>query len=180
MNKRLFFFFLVLFVFLLGCNFLASFVGLATPTPAVDPVATQTALAESIRQTLEVAQQPSPSSVRFGSIRGNLSYPSEVIPPLKVAAINLSTQAAYFVDTEENQTSYQIDDLVPGEYYVIAYTKDGLLAGGYTQMVPCGLSVECTDHSLIPVLVQARVVTSGIDPADWYAPDGTFPPLPVP
>lgn len=167
-------------LFAIGCNFLASLVGPADSTPTVNIATTQTALAESIRQTLDAAQTPTPLPLQFGSIRGNLSYPSEFIPPLRVVAIHLATQEAYFVDTAENQTTYQIDNLPPGEYYVIAYTQDKLLAGGYTQMVPCGLSVECTDHSLIPVTVQAGQITSGIDPADWYAPNGTFPPNPVP
>ncbi len=164
----------------IGCNFLASLFRQTSPTPPVDFAATQTAFAASIRQTLEAAQSPSPSVPEFGSIRGNLSYPSQFIPPLRVVAIQLATQEAYFVDTVENQTSYQIDNLPPGQYHVIAYTKDGLLAGGYTQMVPCGLSAECTDHSLIPVAVQPGQVTADIDPADWYAPVDAFPPNPVP
>lgn len=180
MNKRLLLLPLMLVWFLLGCNFLASLVRPATPTPTADLDATQTALAEGIRQTLAAAQPTRTPVPQFGSIRGTLSYPSEFIPPLRVVALHLATQQAYFVDTAENQTSYQIDNLPPGEYYVIAYTQDGLLAGGYTQMVPCGLSVECTDHSLIPVVVQAGEVTTGIDPGDWYAPSDAFPPLPVP
>lgn len=180
MNKRLLFLPIVLLWSLLGCNFLASLVSPATPTPTVDLVATQASLAESLRQTLAAAQPTLTPVPQFGSIRGSLSYPSEFIPPLRVVALDLATQQAYFVDTVENQTSYQIDNLPPGEYYVIAYTQDGLLAGGYTQMVPCGLSAECTDHSLIPVVVQVGEVTAGIDPADWYAPSDAFPPLPVP
>ncbi|MCX8061012.1 MAG: hypothetical protein N3D16_00360 [Anaerolineales bacterium] len=180
MKKKFLQLLFILALFLLGCNFLTSLLRSATPTPTTDLAATQAALVESMRQTLEAAQPTTPSAPQFGSIRGSLSYPSEFIPPLRVVAINVATQETFFVDTAENQTSYQIDNLPPGEYYVIAYTQDGLLTGGYTQMVPCGLSAECTDHSLIPVAVQAGEVTSGIDPADWYAPDGAFPPLPVP
>jgi hypothetical protein len=54
------------------------------------------------------------------------------------------------------------------------------LAGGYTQAVPCGLSVNCTDHSLIPVQVNNGVVTQNINPGDWYAPEGSFPSYPLP
>ncbi|MFN3309801.1 MAG: hypothetical protein ACK44E_11400 [Anaerolineales bacterium] len=164
----------------IGCNFLASLFRQASPTPPVDFAATQTVLAESLSQTLAAGQPPTQAAPEFGSIRGNLSYPSQFIPPLRVVAIQFATQEAYFVDTVENQTSYQIDNLPPGQYYVIAYTKDGLLAGGYTQMVPCGLSAECTDHSLIAVTVQPGQVTADIDPADWYAPADAFPPNPVP
>jgi hypothetical protein len=52
--------------------------------------------------------------------------------------------------------------------------------GGYTAAVLCGLSVDCTDHGLLPVTVIAGQVTSGIDPTDWYAEPGAFPPNPVP
>ena len=49
-----------------------------------------------------------------------------------------------------------------------------------SQAVPCGLSVTCTDHSLITVSVTAGATLTGIDPNDYYAPDGTYPPMPSP
>ncbi len=45
-------------------------------------------------------------------------------------------------------------------------------------MVPCGLKAGCEDHSLIPVEVTAGNMATGVDPVDWYAPAGTFPPRP--
>jgi hypothetical protein len=47
-------------------------------------------------------------------------------------------------------------------------------------MVPCGLKVGCTDHTLIDVTVVSGQITSGADPKDFYAEPGTFPPPPVP
>lgn len=130
-----------------------------------------------------------PSSWAPGSIRGKLSYPSEFIPPLRVVTFRLEngspTQEFVYVDSVLNDGVYQIDGLQPGEYWIVAYTipgNEGIpvgLAGGYSQFVPCGLSVECNDHSLIPVMVNSRQVTEGVDPADWYAPDGSFPTIPV-
>ena len=108
-----------------------------------------------------------------------MSYPSEFIPPLRVFAYEVGTQNYFFVDTVENQPTYRIDNLPTGYYEVIAYTLDGRLAGGYTQAVPCGLSVECTDHTLIQVPVNSGQTVTGVDPADWYAPEGTFPPPPA-
>jgi hypothetical protein len=111
-----------------------------------------------------------------------------------VVAFSLTDGKAYFVDTALNQTEYFID--VPaGTYYVVSYPHEGVpgntgqvdsytlgggpFAGGYTQMVPCGLDVSCDDHTLIQVTVAAgqNVV---VDPADWYAPEGTFPVMPNP
>lgn len=110
----------------------------------------------------------------YGSIRGNLSYPSEFIPPLRVVAFNLDDGYAYYIDTDLNQTTYQIDNLPPGTYHVVAYGEFDW-GGGYTQFVLDGLMAGFDDHSLLPVTVVAGEVTEGIDPADWYAPEDAFP-----
>ena len=140
------------------------------------------------------ATLPPTSVPSSGTLAGKLSYPSEFIPPMRVAAFNLADGKAYFVDTAKNQAEYSLN--VPaGTYYVVSYPHDGTpgntgqvnsytlgggpFAGGYTQMVPCGLSVGCDDHSLLPVTVTAGE-TASADPGDWYAPDGTFPPMPNP
>jgi len=115
----------------------------------------------------------------IGSITGSLSYPSEYIPPLRVFAFQVDSQNYYFVDTAENQSTYQIDNLPTGYYRVVAYIQNGKLAGGYTQAVPCGLSVACTNHELLEVSVNIGQVVTGIDPADWYAQEGAFPPAPI-
>jgi len=113
-----------------------------------------------------------------GTITGSLSYPSEGIPPLHIVAFDLlSTEPAASVDTVAGQSTYSLS--VPdGIYYVVAYTLDGQHAGGYTAAVECGLSVDCTDHALIPVPAAGGLAADGIDPGDWYAPEGTFPPAP--
>ncbi|MGB7874424.1 MAG: hypothetical protein WBL25_08560 [Anaerolineales bacterium] len=115
----------------------------------------------------------------IGSVTGSLSYPSEFIPPLRVFAFQVGSQTYYFVDTLRDQSTYQFGDLPAGYYKVVAYTLDGKLAGGYTKAVPCGLSVNCTDHTLIEVPVNVGQVVTGVDPADWYAPEGAFPAAPV-
>jgi hypothetical protein len=125
-----------------------------------------------------------------GSINGKLSYPSEFIPPLRVVAFHVEngswTQKYAYVDTMLNASSYQIDGLEPGFYWVTAYTisnDNGApsgLAGGYTQAVLCGLSVDCTDHSLIAVEVKPGIVAGNIDPGDWYAAEGSFLANPAP
>ena len=140
---------------------------IVTPSPAQD-AATRTPT-----PTITVTPTPVP-----GSVSGALSYPSEFIPPLRVVAFNVNGLNYRYVDTMQDQATYQITGLAPGVYHVVAYIMGGERAGGYTQMVPCGLSVDCADHSLIDVTVNAGEDTPGIDPADWYAPDGTFPPMP--
>ncbi len=170
----------------LSCSLLGRVVDDATGGAASTLEALQSEM-ESMLATLP-AELPSelpqatddgPPILNLGSaILGQLSYPSEGIPPLKVVAFDVITQAPVAsVETEAGQSSYSLS--VPdGIYYVVAYTQDGQLAGGYTNAVPCGLSVECTDHSLLPVPAANGTATDGIDPADWYAPAGSFPPAP--
>ena len=115
-----------------------------------------------------------------GSIAGQLSYPSNFIPAQTIVAFDVNGPAYYFVTTVENQQNYQIDNLPAGNYYVVTYLQDGSLSAGYSQAVPCGLSVNCTDHSLISVNVTSGNVTNGVNPQDWYAPPGSFPDSPLP
>jgi len=131
-----------------------------------------------------------PTAAAKGSISGKLSYPSEFIPPLRVVAFQVEngawTQTYVYVDTMLNANTYQIDGLEPGFYWVTAYTipnDDGApsgLAAGYSQAVLCGLTVDCTDHSLIAVEVKPAMLIRNIDPGDWYAPEGSFLPNPAP
>jgi hypothetical protein len=110
-----------------------------------------------------------------GSIAGSLSFPSEVIPALTVVAYQQGSQNWFAARTVEHQGDFQIDNVPPGQYTVVAYAFDADFGGGYSQAVPCGLSVDCNDHSLITVEVTAGQTTSDVDPTDWYAPEGTFP-----
>ncbi len=153
-------------------------------------------LATMVQSTLQQSSAPvqptrelpaSTASSMTGSIQGRLSYPSEMVPPLRIVAfrvINGQQTGDYeFINTIVGQNQYQMDGLPVGSYWVVAYTineqgQASGLAGGYTKAVPCGLSVECSDRSLIPVEVQAGQ-TSSADPADWYAPPGSFPADPL-
>jgi len=44
--------------------------------------------------------------------------------------------------------------------------------------VPCGLSVDCLNHDLIDVVVEQGSVIFEVNPGDFYAPEGSFPPPP--
>ena len=172
---------------ILACDFNVTIV------PPTAPLATATS-------TLDLTHIPPQATFTFtpapewGIVTGNLSYPSEFIPPMRVALFSLIDGKAYYIDTAKNQATYFL--YVPvGTYYIVSYPYEGIagtagsvesftpngaaFAGGYTQMVPCGLEVNCTDHSLIPLVVEANQTVSA-DPADWYAPEGTFPEMPNP
>lgn len=121
---------------------------------------------------------PTLADVR-GKITGNLGFPSEGIPELTVYAFDTLNQKKYFtVETQVNQGTFTIINVDPGSYYIVAYPKNNDFAGSYTKAVPCGLSVECTDHSMIDVIVNPGETVSGVEVRDWYAPLGTFPKKP--
>ncbi len=173
---------IVLSLFSAACAFSVDLGG--QPTAAAEPPATV-----AVATPQPTAEVPAPTAAPTGSIRGKLSYPSEFIPPLRIVAFRLENgawnQQYVYVDTVLNAGEYQIDGLDEGFYWVVAYTipeDEGIpagLAAGYSQAVPCGLSAACTDHSLIAVEVKGGQVTGGVDPGDWYAPEGSFPVSPA-
>jgi hypothetical protein len=113
-----------------------------------------------------------------GTIQGNL-FSSQFVPAHRIVAFDATTmEEVASVDTVVGQGTYDLH--VPaGTYYVVAYSLDGSgLSAGYSQAAPCGLLVDCTDHSLIPVMVEGGAVVTDINPYDWYAPAGSFPPMP--
>jgi len=157
------------------------------PTPDIDQLVQETMAALTAQAPADTPIPPPPTDTSVplppatGSISGFLSYPSEFIPPLRVAAFNVGTGEVFYIDTPINQGGYQIENLPPGTYHVVSYTmQDPYLAGGYSQMVPCGLQYGCDDHTLLDVIVVAGQDTPNINPGDWYAPEGSFPPKPRP
>jgi hypothetical protein len=152
------------------------------PVPLVIPTLTPMPLAAAPTQGgTDNIPTFTPVGGLSGSIAGQLSYPSEFIPSMAIVAYVAggSPLDYYYVITTEGSSTYQLDNLPPGNYYVVAYVGAGL-AGGYSQAVPCGLSAECGDHSLISVPVAAGQVTNGINPGDWYAPPEAFLAYPLP
>ena len=109
-----------------------------------------------------------------GAIRGHLGYPSEYIPPLLVVAFDTTSQDYHSVDTQRNQTEYEMIGLPPGSYHIVAYVREEgpEFSGGYSYFVTCGQTVDCTDHRLIDVVVVAGEVTENVDLVDFYAQPG--------
>lgn len=109
-----------------------------------------------------------------GGISGSLGFPSEYIPPMRVVAFDTNSADYYYVETELNQTHYQLADLPAGTYQVVAYVRDQGpdMGGGYSAFVTCGMTMACTDHTLLDVFVTAGEVTPDVDPVDFYAIPG--------
>lgn len=129
------------------------------------------------------AQGAPPVSAGVGAVAGQLMYPADALPAMKIAAFNIETAETYTVETVAGQSAYQLDNLPAGRYFIVAYSIEGNgftggVAGGYTAAVACGLSVNCTDHTLLEVNIIANNLVQNIVPGDFYAPEGTFPPMP--
>lgn len=135
-----------------------------------------------VSPTGEASSQIQPTSsipVQVGSIEGTLGYPSSGIPPLMVYAFDANNNTIHFqVKTGQDQGTFVMNNIPAGSYFVVAYPDAYAVSGGYTKAVACGLTVACTDHSLIPVVVKSGEKATGIEVKDWYAPEGTFPAKP--
>ena len=144
-----------------------------TQTAAVDPQEAASIVQLATATPIIFQQAPETN----GQITGKLMYPSEVIPALRIVAFRSGSNDFLEVETKPNSNSYTIKDVPPGLYTIVAYVLDGPagLSGGYSRAVPCGLSVQCADHTLIEVEVRAGETLTNIDPVDWYAPEGSFP-----
>src|SRR3990172_2889516 len=104
-----------------------------------------------------------------GSIAGALGYPAESIPAMAVIAFHVGGGPTdyYYVLTAAGQNSYQLDNLPPGQYTVMAYTM-----GGGAFPVGFGRSEEHTSelqsrlHLVCRLLLEKKKNTSGEHP-DW-------------
>lgn len=176
---------------LLLANLFCTFGVPAQPAPLTPDIsaivsATLTAAAPPISAPILTEAATIPARDFFpatGTVNGQeLMFPASAIPSLRISFFNPDGSLQAYTDTAPGQNHYSID-LPVGIYTVVAYSIAGNgftegTAGGYTPAVACGLSVDCNDHSLIPITVTAGVTLDGINPNDYYAPENSFPPMP--
>ena len=152
------------------------------PAPAPSAAAAGTAGASRLAAPTRTPPAPTATARGLGAISGRLGYPSDLIPPQTLYAIDISAPPNYRVlHTERDQQRFTLAGLAPGPYILVAFvTSDslGAISGSYTRFVTCGLSASCTDHTPIAVVVRAGETTSDVDVLDWYAPPGTLPARP--
>jgi hypothetical protein len=156
-------------------------------TPEVDLAATNEALKATLAVLEKITPAPEQTAIpeatpfpkNSGTIEGQLCYPSEFIPPMRVFAFNIETNEYYFVETERNQTTYQIQGVPEGTYHVVTFTIPAgsipHIGGAYSAAVLCGLTTECKDHTLALVEVKAGKTTIGINPADFVGSQDSLP-----
>jgi hypothetical protein len=87
---------------------------------------------------------------------------------MTIYARNVDTQQTFSIHVPVDTLEYQIEIPVEGTYVVFAWTDSGM-GGSYSHFVTCGLSVECSDHTLIPIPVKVGETVSGVDICDFYS-----------
>lgn len=112
-----------------------------------------------------------------GTVKGTVCYPAEYIPAMIVYLKNKETSKIYSLDIEENQKPFKFKKMPAGNYIAFANTvqeistdsnnKSTIASGGYTHAVPCGLTADCEDHSLLIFKVQNGKTTKKIEICDW-------------
>ena len=148
------------------------------PTQDVSAIVNATLTAIAVQQP--ATPQPGTSQTT-GAVAGQLQYPADAMPPLKVYAFLVGSDQYFYVETTAGQMSYTIENLPEGKYRIVAYTIGGNgfpdgLAGGYTQAVLCGMGAECVDHTLVDVVVFGGEISTEANVFDWLQP--SFPPQP--
>lgn len=112
-----------------------------------------------------------------GTVKGIVCYPAEYIPAMNVYLKNKESGKIYSLDIKENQKPFKFKKIPEGNYIAFAYTvqevsadrnnKSEIASGGYTHAVPCGMTVECKDHSLLIFKVENGKTTKNIQICDW-------------
>ena len=117
--------------------------------------------------------QSAPST--SGIVSGKICYPSDDLPAMNLYFESTTDDRLINYQTHEGQNSYAVE-LEAGTYHAYIWLPGDILSGGmYSEAVPCGLKVDCTDHNLVPVIVKPGKETSGVDVCDWYAQPGEVP-----
>jgi hypothetical protein len=135
--------------------------------------ATRTAEAPMLATVPPATDTPLPAD---GSVSGKVCFPSE--PPLPEMTLffeNTTTDEITSLPHTDGTGIYALN-LPVGSYLAYAWRPgDTPIGGSYSQAVACGLTVSCTDHSLVPFEVLPGEETTDIDICDWYGQPGDVP-----
>jgi len=126
------------------------------------------AIAIALAQSIPSTAVAEPSTARLS---GRLSYPSDAFPASLTVCAQVVGDRRTFCTTKHLKAGrgwrYALA-LPPGTYHV--YAVDPECAGWrayFTEAVTCGLTVRCTSHARIPVVLRDGAVRNDVDPADW-------------
>ena len=124
--------------------------------------------------TSEPSPTPEEDLFKTGTVEGRICFPSNYIPEMILYLENVNTQETTIVPILETQADFSAP-VPPGTYLAYAWLPDLSRGGTYSQAVPCGLTVECKDHSLIEFEVSTGEITPDINVCDWYGSPKDIP-----
>ncbi|HSH05410.1 MAG TPA: NBR1-Ig-like domain-containing protein, partial [Anaerolineae bacterium] len=129
-------------------------VNIAAPTPETPPTV------------------PAPT---YGRITGFINYPNGTYTDLEIFILNVNTGFYHQYTTTADWGSYW-QEVDPGTYVIFGRVAgDSTQAVAYTNAVACGLTPNCTDHTLRQITVEAGDVFTGLNLADWQVNGATLP-----
>ena len=154
------------------------------PTTVVQPT-----LTVQPQPTQELTQEPTPIPTALpsptiemptetitGGISGHLYYPSSMIPEMYLVVFNVETNEIFYMETEFNQFTFQMDGLPPGKYYVTTYLPYNpdqedkyKFINAVTEYDMCKRKTPdaaCGDHTLAIVEVLPGQITTDLHIAD--------------
>ena len=152
----------------------------ACSPPTIEPTISpgdplSTSVAETLTQLASQAPQPTGTGSMAGTVSGRICYPSEPpLPPLTIYFQEVSTQDVTEL-AHTNGTGRYTAVLPPGTYIAYAWNFEYGGGGTYSEAVPCGLNISCTDHTLIEFTVPPGGVVEDVDICDWYGGPGSVP-----
>lgn len=138
----------------------------------------QTEIAQLNQQLVDVQATPE-TPVEYtqappGTIQGQLSFPSEVVPQQRICAVEINTNAELCTEIyEDNNYSLSVPAGTYNVYATVIANPENpdtlsTTRAYYSEFVTCGLLATCPSHEPIDVTVNSGEITSDVDPGDWY------------
>lgn len=180
--------YVLLIIAVLACGPCITEADLGEIQTAVAQQSQSTQVAEAVQETLDAiatvpigpTAEPEQDTPATGTVTGHIGFPSEGVPAVTIYAQNVADNSWVSLSYPGGWGEYTFSGIPPGDYVFFAYMDDPTknFGGGYTAYVTCGLTAECTDHSLLLVHIEPGATVEGINISDWYGPEGFLPPRP--
>ncbi len=129
----------------------------------------------------EAALPPVARPAGWGLLSGQVTYPSEYVPPMRVCAVDAADPGrGYCVATAQDAPQFQLA-VPPGRWWLLAWPQDtGTDAGPgrHSAASACLAAAQagCDDHALRAVEVAAGEHRDALWINDWYADPHADPP----
>jgi hypothetical protein len=110
-----------------------------------------------------------------GAIEGAVIFPTQFVPSMTAYASDVDTLKIHSVHLMRGQANFTVE-VPPGRYLVfLAPNEPGApnVYGAYTEYSLCASHDigKCEDHTLVPVVISARVPRAALTIDDWYLTD---------